>query len=85
MKCVGIIVVITHTVTNFCSAKDEDVKCKVLPEEDEFSRGLYTMDMGQNDLHYFLVSMTEEQAKESISSVIDQFAVVVEVMLSMLD
>nr|GMD21677.1 GDSL esterase/lipase At5g14450-like [Ipomoea batatas] len=56
-----------------CSAK-----CKVLPEEDEFSRGLYTMDMGQNDLHYLLTSMTEEEAKKSISSVIDQFAVAVE-------
>ncbi|XP_031123045.1 GDSL esterase/lipase At5g14450-like [Ipomoea triloba] len=59
-------------------AKDKDVKCKLLPEEDEFSRGLYTMDMGQNDLHYLLTSMTEEEAKKSISSVIDQFAVAVE-------
>nr|GMD26240.1 GDSL esterase/lipase At5g14450-like [Ipomoea batatas] len=67
-----------RTAEFYEQAKDEDDKCNVLPEEDEFSRGLYTVDMGQNDLHYFLTSMTEEQAKESISSVIDQFAMVLE-------
>ncbi|XP_019176661.1 PREDICTED: GDSL esterase/lipase At3g27950-like [Ipomoea nil] len=67
-----------RTAEFYEQAKDEDGKCKVLPEEDEFSRGLYTMDMGQNDLHYFLTSMTEEEAKESISSVIDKFAMVLE-------
>lgn len=49
-----------------------------LPRPEDFSKALYTMDTGQNDLHAGLTSMTEEQVRTSIPSIIDHFASVVE-------
>ncbi|KAL5552782.1 hypothetical protein UlMin_040183 [Ulmus minor] len=50
----------SHTATN-------------LPRPEDFSKALYTLDIGQNDLHYVLKFMTEEQLKASISNIISVF------------
>ncbi|XP_050276480.1 GDSL esterase/lipase At3g27950-like isoform X2 [Quercus robur] len=46
-----------------------------LPRPEEFSKALYTLDSGQNDFHFGLV--TEEQVRASIPNIIDMFAVAV--------
>ncbi|XP_050208001.1 GDSL esterase/lipase At3g27950-like [Mercurialis annua] len=49
-----------------------------LPMPDDFSKALYTLDIGQNDLHAGFKSMTDKQVLESIPSIIDQLAKVIE-------
>ncbi|XP_050208000.1 GDSL esterase/lipase At5g14450-like [Mercurialis annua] len=49
-----------------------------LPRPEDFSKALYTLDIGQNDLHAGLKSMTEKQILGSIPYIIDQFAQAVE-------
>ncbi|KAF8015656.1 hypothetical protein BT93_H1242 [Corymbia citriodora subsp. variegata] len=49
-----------------------------LPRPEDFSKALYTMDIGQNDLHAALKSMTEKQALVSIPNMLNEFAVAVE-------
>ncbi|TXG55873.1 hypothetical protein EZV62_017186 [Acer yangbiense] len=59
-------------------AKSKQIK-STLPRLEDFSKALYTLDCGQNDLHYGLITSTsEEQAKASIPSVINHFATAVE-------
>ncbi|XVF43890.1 hypothetical protein PTKIN_Ptkin02bG0077100 [Pterospermum kingtungense] len=58
-------------------AKNPDYKDR-LPRLEEFSKALYTLDIGQNDLTYGLVTTTEEQDKESIPHIISQFALAIE-------
>ena len=48
----------------------------MLPRPEEFSKALYILDCGQNDLHYGLIKTTEEQVKASIPNIISQFAVI---------
>ena len=50
-----------------------------LPRPEDFSKALYTMDIGQTDLHAGLKLVTEEQVEASIPGLIDQFAQVIEV------
>lgn len=45
-----------------------------------FSKALYTMDTGQNDLHHGLKTMTEDQVKKSIPSIIGRFSFSVEML-----
>ncbi|GFY88214.1 GDSL-like Lipase/Acylhydrolase superfamily protein [Actinidia rufa] len=49
-----------------------------LPRPEDFSKALYTMDIGQNDLHARFTSVTEEQVEASIPGLIDQFSGVIE-------
>uniref|UniRef100_A0A5B6ZC48 GDSL esterase/lipase n=1 Tax=Davidia involucrata TaxID=16924 RepID=A0A5B6ZC48_DAVIN len=49
-----------------------------LPRPEDFSKALYIMDSGQNDLHACLASMTEEKVWASIPNIIDQFALGIE-------
>ncbi|KAF8017540.1 hypothetical protein BT93_H2654 [Corymbia citriodora subsp. variegata] len=49
-----------------------------LPRPEDFSKALYTMDIGQNDFHAALKSMTEKQALASIPNMLNEFAVAVE-------
>lgn len=49
-----------------------------LPRPEDFSKALYTLDIGQNDLHAGIKSMTEKQMLESIPSIIIHFAHAVE-------
>ena len=55
-----------------------------LPRPEEFSKALYMLDCGQNDLHFGLMTTTEEQVKASIPNIISQFAVAIEVLLMLL-
>ncbi|TXG56196.1 hypothetical protein EZV62_017509 [Acer yangbiense] len=48
-------------------------KSTFFPGLEDFSKGLYTLDSGQNDLHFWLTSTSEEQAKASVPSIINQF------------
>lgn len=50
-----------------------------LPLPGDFSKALYTFDIGQNDLHIGFKFMTEEQVQASIPNITHQFASVVEV------
>lgn len=50
-----------------------------LPRPEDFSKALYTFDIGQNDLHFGLKSMTEEQLKASFLNTIGRFAQAVKV------
>lgn len=49
-----------------------------LPRPEEFSKALYTLDCGQNDLSFGFMSTTEEQVLASIPNIINQFALAVE-------
>ncbi|XVF43885.1 hypothetical protein PTKIN_Ptkin02bG0076700 [Pterospermum kingtungense] len=49
-----------------------------LPRPEGFSKALYTIDCGQNDLHYGLITSTEEHVKASIPNIISQFAAAIE-------
>lgn len=51
-----------------------------MPKAEYFSRGLYTFDIGQNDLTagYFL-NMTTDQVRAYVPDVLDQFKTIVQV------
>uniref|UniRef100_A0A7C8ZMS3 Alpha-L-fucosidase n=1 Tax=Opuntia streptacantha TaxID=393608 RepID=A0A7C8ZMS3_OPUST len=50
----------------------------LLPQEDYFSRALYTFDIGQNDLTYgYKLNMTTDQVKAYVPDVLAQFSKVV--------
>ncbi|XP_039065451.1 GDSL esterase/lipase At5g14450-like [Hibiscus syriacus] len=49
-----------------------------LPKPEEFSKALYMLDIGQNDLTYAVVTTSIEQIKESIPNLINQFAAAIE-------
>ena len=49
------------------------------PRPEDFSKALYTLDIGQNDLHGGFVSMTEKQVLASIPNIINQSAEAVKV------
>ncbi|PON64267.1 hypothetical protein PanWU01x14_125810 [Parasponia andersonii] len=50
-----------------------------LPKPGSFSKALYTLDGGQNDLHYGLMKLTRKHLKESTSNIINQFSLSIEV------
>ncbi|KMT07769.1 hypothetical protein BVRB_6g146920 [Beta vulgaris subsp. vulgaris] len=45
-----------------------------LPSPEDFSNALYAFDIGQNDIHHALSTMTEDEACKSIPVLITQFA-----------
>ncbi|XP_057495464.1 GDSL esterase/lipase At3g27950-like isoform X1 [Actinidia eriantha] len=49
-----------------------------LPRPEDFSKALYTMDIGQNDLHAGLKLVTEEQVETSIPGLINQVGQIIE-------
>ncbi|KAK9277520.1 hypothetical protein L1049_007064 [Liquidambar formosana] len=49
-----------------------------LPRPEDFSKALYMLDIGQNDLHAGFRSMTEEQVQASIPNITNPFALAVE-------
>ncbi|KAJ9554496.1 hypothetical protein OSB04_018541 [Centaurea solstitialis] len=59
------------------SEKSSDIKHR-LPRPEDFTRALYTFDIGQNDLHAGIISMEEEQVKTYIPTLINEFASAVE-------
>ncbi|KAE8716572.1 GDSL-like Lipase/Acylhydrolase superfamily protein isoform 2 [Hibiscus syriacus] len=58
-------------------AKNPDFTYR-LPRPEEFSKALYILDCGQNDLAYGITTSTEEQVKASIPSLIRHFAMAIE-------
>jgi len=51
-----------------------------LPRNEEFSKALYTIDIGQNDLAIGLQNTSEEQVKRSIPDILSQFSQAVQVI-----
>ncbi|KDP26685.1 hypothetical protein JCGZ_17843 [Jatropha curcas] len=49
-----------------------------LPRPEDFSKALYTLDIGQNDLHAWIKLMSEKQVVESLPKIINQFAQAIE-------
>ncbi|XP_062158418.1 GDSL esterase/lipase At5g14450-like [Alnus glutinosa] len=49
-----------------------------LPRPEDFAKALYTLDIGQNDLHGGFWSMTEKQVLASIPNIINRFALALE-------
>ncbi|URE09963.1 GDSL-like Lipase/Acylhydrolase [Musa troglodytarum] len=53
-----------------------------LPKKEYFSRALYTLDIGQNDLTAgYFSNMTSEEVKASIPDILDKFSIAVKVIL----
>jgi hypothetical protein len=50
-----------------------------LPRPEEFSKALYTIDIGQNDLAYGFLHTSEEQVQRSIPDILSQFSQAVKV------
>ncbi|TMW98456.1 hypothetical protein EJD97_004009 [Solanum chilense] len=56
-----------------------DVFCKLMPKEKHFSEGLYTFDIGQNDLTAgYFSNMSTDQVRTYVPDVIDQFKTVIQ-------
>lgn len=49
-----------------------------LPRLKDFSEALYTFDIGQNDIHYGLMNMTEEEVMRSVPDLVNQVASAIE-------
>ncbi|KAK7395673.1 hypothetical protein VNO78_16238 [Psophocarpus tetragonolobus] len=49
-----------------------------IPRPNDFSRALYTFDIGQNDLAYGFQHMSEEQVRVSIPNILRQFSLAVQ-------
>ncbi|KAJ4960694.1 hypothetical protein NE237_020604 [Protea cynaroides] len=53
----------------------KSVACKNdLPRPEDFSKALYTFDIGQNDLSFGFQNMTEDQVRASVPDILDQFS-----------
>ncbi|CAN0890177.1 GDSL esterase/lipase At1g54790 [Linum grandiflorum] len=59
-------------VLDLLATGQEDLR-KYLPEEDSFHDGLYTFDVGQNDLYVAFFSKTEDQVIASIPGILSEF------------
>ncbi|PIN04876.1 Alpha-L-fucosidase [Handroanthus impetiginosus] len=66
-----------RSIESYSQAKNSEYKTS-LPKPESFSRALFTMDSGQNDLYAGLTSVTEEQVTASIPHIIDRFSVALE-------
>ncbi|OVA09837.1 Lipase [Macleaya cordata] len=57
--------------------QQEDQGQPFLPKPDDFSKALYTLDIGQNDLSYGFQYTTEIETRASIPQILDQFSTAV--------
>jgi len=54
----------------------------LLPNEDYFSRALYTFDIGQNDLTSgYFSNMSTEEVKETVPDILNQFIIAIQVSI----
>lgn len=54
----------------------------LLPKEEYFSQGLYTFDIGQNDLTAgYFSGMTTDEVKAAVPDILNKFAVAVKVRI----
>jgi len=51
-----------------------------LPRPEDFSKALYTIDIGQNDLAYGFQHTSEEQVQRAIPEILSQFSQAVKVI-----
>lgn len=51
-----------------------------LPRNEDFSKALYTIDIGQNDIAYGFQHASEEQVQKSIPEILSQFSQAVKVV-----
>ncbi|XP_019059134.1 PREDICTED: GDSL esterase/lipase At5g14450-like [Tarenaya hassleriana] len=49
-----------------------------IPRPEDFSKALYTLDIGQNDLHFALTTMSEKEVKESIPDIVHRYTLAIE-------
>ncbi|KAL9248068.1 hypothetical protein vseg_021430 [Gypsophila vaccaria] len=49
-----------------------------LPKPEDFSKALYTMDMGQNDIDLIITMEEGDQANESLPAIVDAFGLAIE-------
>ncbi|KAL9997006.1 putative alpha-L-fucosidase [Helianthus debilis subsp. tardiflorus] len=68
-----------HRVQTILDKTDEDgVVKKMAPKVEDFARGLYTFDIGQNDLTAGLFqNLTVDEVKESVPDIVGQFKTVI--------
>ncbi|KAK6930944.1 GDSL lipase/esterase [Dillenia turbinata] len=66
-----------RTVELYNQAQSSPIK-NILPRPEDFSKALYTLDIGQNDLNAGIISMTDEEISKSVPSLIDRFAKAIE-------
>ncbi|KAM0062410.1 putative alpha-L-fucosidase [Helianthus debilis subsp. tardiflorus] len=65
-------------VRTFLTQKDDPVFKKLMPKVEDFSRALYTFDIGQNDLTAGLFqNLTVEEVRASVPDIVGQFKTVI--------
>ncbi|KAL8224554.1 hypothetical protein R6Q57_020029 [Mikania cordata] len=65
-------------VRTFFTQKDDRVFKKLMPKLKDFSRALYTFDIGQNDLTAGLfLNLTVDEVRASVPDIVDQFKTVI--------
>lgn len=69
-----------NTCVFFASGKTPFCK-EVLARPKDFSKALYTFDIGQNDLAIGFQNMTEEQLKATIPKIIENFTFALKVSI----
>ncbi|KAK2983316.1 hypothetical protein RJ640_016054 [Escallonia rubra] len=62
-----------RSIEYYRQATSSDIR-RSLPKPEDFSKALYTMDTGQNDIHAGILWMTEEKVLTFIPRILDQFA-----------
>ena len=63
-------------------AKNKHSLRRNLPRPEEFSKALYVLDIGQNDVSAGIRSMTKEQFIKEVPDIIKQFGIAVKVSKS---
>ncbi|XP_054815529.1 GDSL esterase/lipase At3g27950-like [Prosopis cineraria] len=63
----------TNVLYNQLSGNRTELFQSSLPRPDEFSKALYTFDIGQNDLSYGFQHTSEEQVRSSIPNILEIF------------
>lgn len=53
-----------------------------LPRSEDYSKALYTFDIGQNDLSFGFQHSSEEQVRKSIPEILSQFSQAVQVVIN---
>ena len=54
---------------------------QLMPKEEDFSRALYTFDIGQNDLTYgYFTNMSTDEVRAYVPDVLGQFKTVIKVI-----
>lgn len=66
-----------RTIDRYLEATDNSIR-STLPIPEEFSKALFTIDIGQNDLSAGFRKMTNDQFRMAIPDIINEFAIAIE-------